>query len=109
MGRRKTWTIENEAYLSENYGIIPILDIAEKLETTELAVEAHARVIGLLTKRSKKEDKSFELGSKVMFKRNGAWERGTVLVFIPDGVKVRPSNGKKLDSYVTGFKNVRKA
>ena len=53
MGRRKTWTIENEAYLSENYGIIPILDIAEKLETTELAVEAHARAIGLLTKRSK--------------------------------------------------------
>jgi len=41
VGRRKTWTIENEAYLSENYGIIPILDIAEKLETTELAVEAH--------------------------------------------------------------------
>ncbi|MDT1959527.1 hypothetical protein [Carnobacterium divergens] len=108
MGRRKTWTIENEAYLSENYGIIPILDIAEKLETTELAVEAHARVIGLLTKRSKKADKSFELGSKVMFKRNGAWERGIVLAFIPDGVKVRPSNGKKLDSYVTGFKNVRK-
>ncbi|SBO18626.1 hypothetical protein [Carnobacterium divergens] len=107
MGRAKIWTIEEEKYLIKHYGEFPPADIADKLQTREISVIKHAEKLGLNPYNAKSKD--MKNGSEIEFKRNGIWERGIVLAFIPDGVKVRPSNGKKLDSYVTGFKNVRKA
>lgn len=63
-------------------------------------------------KRKKIEGDTYRLGDIVRFKYEGSWTNGLLVSFIPDGMKLTPLVNtevrQKINSYVTGYKNIQK-
>lgn len=63
-------------------------------------------------KRKKINSDVFRIGDIVRFKYEGRWTNGLLVSFIPDGMKLTPLVNtdvrQKINSYVTGYKNIQK-
>ncbi|TFI60530.1 hypothetical protein CKN63_13265 [Carnobacterium divergens] len=63
-------------------------------------------------KKKKIDEEVYRLGDIVRFKYEGDWTKGLLVSFIPNGMKITPlvntSVRKKINSYVTGYKNIQK-
>lgn len=62
--------------------------------------------------RKKINSDVYRIGDVVRFKYEGKWTNGLLVSFIPDGMKLTPLVNtdvrQKINSYVTGYKNVQK-